>query len=214
MTQPFDRNYKIEARGPLDTEAGEFWVDNPFRMVREGYNLSAYERNKFFLNVDGKRFLDASFASAADLESDSRSIVVADFDADHAPDLLVSNVGGVPLRMFRNTFPKTAHRIEVRLVGRQSNRFGIGARVTMELADRKVVRDAFPANGLMGQSPVDLLFGTDKTTKVRRLTVRWPTGKTGSWENLDVDSIVTIDEDRDDLDIKSFSRGRDDSESL
>lgn len=204
MTQPFDRNYKIEALGPLDTEAGEFWVDNPFRMVREGYNLSAYERNKFFLNIDGTQFIDASFASACDLESDSRSVVVADFDADYAPDILVSNVGGVPLRLFRNKFPKTAHRIKVRLVGDQSNRFGIGARVSIECNDKKIVRDAFPANGLMGQSPVDLLMGTGEATSIQKLIVRWPTGKSQLWENVGVDCVVTVQEGNPDLEIQPF----------
>ncbi len=205
MTQPFDRNHKIDALGPLDAEAGEFWVDNPFRMVREGYNLSAYERNKFFLNADGKQFLDASFASAADLESDSRSVVVADFDADHAPDLLVSNVGGVPLRMFKNQFPKDTHRVQVRLVGRESNRFGIGARVTALCGERTVVRDAFPANGLMGQSPIDLLIGTNDAVVLTTLTVRWPTGKTQSWTDVKSDCLVTIHEGQAELEIEPFA---------
>ena len=50
--------------GEIDKEAGELWVGNPFQLVNQGDNLSAYERNRLYLNVDGQRFIDASFASA------------------------------------------------------------------------------------------------------------------------------------------------------
>ena len=110
--------------------------------------------------------------------------------------------------MFRNRFPKSAHRIQVRLVGSKSNRLGIGARVTVECGDRSIVRDAFPANGLMGQSPVDLLIGTDEATSIDRLTVRWPTGKTQTWENVKVDCDVTIQEGDAELKVEPFDAAR------
>ena len=77
MSQPLNRNAKIEARGEVDREAGEVWVDNPFMMPSEGVNLSSYERNRLFLNLSGEDFADASFTSGADIDADSRGVVAA-----------------------------------------------------------------------------------------------------------------------------------------
>ena len=59
VSQPLNRQCQIEALGDIDTEAGEFWVENPFMMPAIEANLSAYERNRTFINVDGASFIDA-----------------------------------------------------------------------------------------------------------------------------------------------------------
>lgn len=191
MSQPLDRTCKIKPLGKIDSAAGEFWT-NTFEMPKRGDNLSAFEPNKLFLNVDGKRFMDASFASHADIDSDSRSVMVGDFDKDRAPDLLVGSVGGGPLRLFLNRFPREHHRININLLGVESNRSAIGARVTIEAGDRTIVRDHFSANGFMGQSPARLNVGVGSATTVDKLTIRWPTGKHQIFHDIPVDCDVTI----------------------
>ena len=94
MSQPLDRSCLLPELGEVDKKAGEFWVQNPFLIPRNGGNLSAFEPNRLFLNTGDNAFLDASFASSANIDSDSRSVVAADFDRDGAPDLLVGSVGG------------------------------------------------------------------------------------------------------------------------
>ena len=194
MTRPMDRNAKLPQRGKLDTEAGEFWVENPFLMPGGGHNLSAYERNRLFLNLGGEAFLDASFASSADIDADSRSVIASDFDRDGATDLLVASVGGGPLRLFLNRFPGRNRRLRVELVGLESNRPGIGSRIDATAAGRRIVRDVFPANGGMGQGPVELLLGVGQADKVERLTVRWPGGRVQEFKDLPVNASVRITE--------------------
>lgn len=194
MAQPFDRSCQIEAKGKLDVEAGEFWMQNPFEMMSRGANLSAYERNRFFLNRDGQQFIDLSHESAADLDSDSRSAIVADFDRDGAPDLLVASVGGGPLRLFRNRIPSGAHRLQLTLKGTVSNSFGIGSQVTVRCGELRMVRDVFPASGLMGQMPVELNVGLGQADKIDELVVRWPTGETQTFADLPVNHRIRITE--------------------
>lgn len=194
MTRPFDRNALLPQRGEVNWEAGEFWVQNPFMMTRSGFNLSAYERNKLYLNVDGERFLDASFASGADMDSDSRAVVAADFNRDGAPDLLVSNAGGGSLRLLLNRFPDANRRATLRLVGVESNRQGIGARVIAQAGERCLVRDLFPANGCLGQSPAELNLGLGAADKIDLLTIRWPTGQEQVLRDLPVGGMITITE--------------------
>ena len=58
MSRPLDRNANLPELGEVDEEGGEFWVSNPFQIAASGNNLSAYERNRVFMNVGGLSFLD------------------------------------------------------------------------------------------------------------------------------------------------------------
>jgi hypothetical protein len=195
VSQPHDRLSQLDAIGEIDEEAGEFWTKNPFQMPNERENLSSYERNRTFLNLDGKSFIDVSFASGADIDSDSRSVVAADFDRDGATDLLVGSVGGGSLRLFLNRFPK-ANYSRIRLEGSGSNRAGIGARLTATVGARKLVRDLFPQNGFMGQGPAEITLGLGDATAIDRLEVRWPSGKTQVYENLAANQYFLLKEER------------------
>ncbi|MEC9093132.1 MAG: CRTAC1 family protein [Planctomycetota bacterium] len=195
MTRPTDRTCEIQPLGDIDHGAGEFWATNPFAIVKNGENLSAYERNKFYLNVDGEQFFDASFASGADIDSDSRSVVSADFDNDGDPDLLVGSTGGGALRLFENQFPSENQFLKIKLRGTQSNRAAIGSRVILESGSRKIIRDLFPRNGCMGLGPADLVVGVGKATTLDRVTVRWPSGKTKTVTGVSVKVPLEIKED-------------------
>jgi hypothetical protein len=193
VSQPLNRYSKIAALGELDQEAGEFWVENPFMMMEIRANLSSYERNRAFLNVDGESFIDVSFASAVDIDSDSRSVIAADFNRDGATDLLVGSVGGGPLRLFLNRFP-TQNSARIELVGVESNRPAIGTRLVAHVGSRQIVRDVFPANGFMGQGPVEVMLGLGLAKRIERLQVRWPSGKTQEFTDLSAGQTLVITE--------------------
>lgn len=193
VSQPFDRTCRIAPKGEIDEEAGEFWVENTFLMPQKGHNLSAYESNRVFLNTGEDRFIDASFASDSSIDSDSRSVIAADFDGDQYPDLLVGSVGGGPVRLFSNQFAERGHRLRLQLVGTKSNRSAIGSRVTAELADgRRIFRDVFPANGFRGQGPVEILLGTGDQPSIAKLKVTWPTGQIQELQNLPTEHTAVI----------------------
>ena len=194
MSQPHNRLSQLEAIGEIDEEAGEFWTKNPFQMPNERENLSSFERNRTFLNLDGNSFIDVSFASGADIDSDSRSVVAADFNRDGATDLLVGSVGGGSLRLFLNRFSK-ANFSRIRLEGSGSNRAGIGARLTATVEGQKLIRDLFPQNGFMGQGPAEIILGLGDAKEIDRLEVRWPSGKTQIYKNLAANRYFLLKED-------------------
>ena len=194
MSQPHNRLSQLEAIGEIDEEAGEFWTKNPFQMPNERENLSSFERNRTFLNLDGNSFIDVSFASGADIDSDSRSVVAADFNRDGATDLLVGSVGGGSLRLFLNRFPK-ANFSRIRLEGSGSNRAGIGARLTATVEGQKLIRDLFPQNGFMGQGPAEIILGLGDAKEIDRLEVRWPSRKTQIYKNLAANRYFLLKED-------------------
>lgn len=198
MTQPLDRSCTLPALGELDTATGEFWPGKVFEMPKNKQNVSAFERNRAFLNLDGNSFLDFSFTSGCDIDSDSRSVVAADFDRDGATDLLVGSVGGGPLRLFLNRLPTDNRSLRIELIGSISNRAGIGARVIAYCGPRRIIRDVFPINGCLGQAPTELILGLGDAEKIDRLTVRWPSGGSSEYRDIEVaatdQNVLTIRE--------------------
>src|SRR5436305_14203007 len=138
VSQPCNRSATVPPPGTLDDSLKEFWVSNPWQVVAYGFNLSCYERNRVFLNVKGKDFLEISHLTGADSDGDGRAVVVADFRNTGMQDLVVRQAGGGPLLLYENRLPRK-HYLEVSLRGDASNRQGIGARVTAVVRGRELV---------------------------------------------------------------------------
>jgi hypothetical protein len=193
VAQPFDRKTSLPPAGSLDKAAGQFWVGHPWAIVTERKNLSAYERNRAFLNLGSSRFVDISFLTATDSDGDGRSAVAADLNSDGMLDLVVRQAGGGPLLVFLNRFP-AQHYLHVSLRGTKSNGLGVGARLTAEVAGRRIVRDMFPANAFVSQTPHQVHFGLGQAAHVDRLTIRWPSGQLQELANVPADQHLYVRE--------------------
>jgi hypothetical protein len=180
----------------MEKSLGEFWVDSPWEIARQGHNLSAFERKRTFLNVGGREFVDISYVSGADNDGDGRSVVAGDFRNNGQLDLVVRQAGGGPLLLYENGFPRR-HYLEVSLAGVASNRQGIGARLTAVAGGQQLVREAYPVNSFRSQMPNRVHFGLGDATRVERLTIRWPSGKLQELVNVPADRHVLVREDRD-----------------
>ena len=123
----------------------------------------------------------------------SRGSAVADYDNDGDPDVAVSNSGG-PLQLLRND-GRHGNWLGVELVGRKSNRQGIGARLVAETAaGRKLTRFVQSGSSYLSSSDPRVLFGLGSETSIRRLTIYWPSGNVQVVENLAGGKYVKIDE--------------------
>lgn len=198
VAQPFKRGARLSSPGKIDASIGEFWVPNPWDIVTAGHNLSNHERQRLYLNAGGAGFFDLSFLSGADAEGDGRCAVAADFRNNGRLDVVVRKVGGSSITIYQNQLANGAttrrHYLEVSLRGRKSNRLGIGARLTAEVNERKIVRELYPINSYMSQAPCRVHFGLGDSDKVTRLTVRWPSGLLQVLNDLSVDRHIVIDE--------------------
>jgi hypothetical protein len=195
VSQPFNRGASIPAPGAVDKSLGEFWVTNPWDIVDQGHNLSAFERKRVFLNVGGKDFVDISYLTGADSDGDGRSVVAGDFRNNGRLDVILRQVGGGPVLLFENQFPQ-AHYLTVSLRGKMSNRLGIGARLTAIVAGRTLTRELYPHNSFRSQMPSRVHFGLGTETKIDRLTVYWPAGAEQTITDIAADRHVVITEDR------------------
>jgi enediyne biosynthesis protein E4 len=193
VSQPGQRGARVPQPGPLDPSLGEFWVDSPWEIFRHGHNLSSFERNRVFLNVRGQNFVDISHLTGADSEGDGRSVVAGDFRNNGQLDLVVRQAGGGSLLFFENCFPRK-HYLTVSLRGRESNRQGIGARLTATVAGRQLVRELYPHNSFRAQMPDQVHFGLRDDTRVDHLTIRWPSGQIQELTAVDADRHIIVDE--------------------
>lgn len=183
MAQPDDRKGRVPPAGDINAAAGEFWVSNPWLFPEARENLSAYEPNRTWLGVDGQRFLDVTYVSNADSEGDGRASVAVDFNRDGTLDLFVRQVGGGPLILYENHFPKK-NFVAISLMGTRSNRRGIGARITIEAQGNRQVRELFPGNTFLSQQLTIAHFGLGDATKIDRIRVRWPSGLSQDFLNV------------------------------
>jgi hypothetical protein len=174
----------VPAPGSLDSNLKEFWVSNPWQIVAEGYNLSAFERNRTYLNLRGTEFVEIShLTGGADSDGDGRAVVAADFRNSGKMDLVVRQAGGGPLFYFENRFPDR-NWLTVSLQGTGGNVAGIGAKLVAEVAGRTVVREMYPHNGYFSQAPNRVHFGLGDAAKVDRLRIRWPDGTEQEWKDV------------------------------
>jgi hypothetical protein len=183
-------------------------VDNPWDIIRHGHNLSCFERNRAYLNVRGGAFVDISHLTGADSDGDGRSVVAGDFRNNGQLDLVVRQAGGGSLLLYENRFPRR-HYLEVSLRGGQSNRQGIGARLTATVGGtppagqtspgrpRSLVRELYPLNSFRSQMPNVVHFGLGDATRVDRLTICWPSGRVQELTGVAADRHIVVDEDKD-----------------
>ena len=104
--------------------------------------------------------------------------------------------GGRPNFLFRNKMGSKNAWLAVRLVGdgKTVNRDAIGAKVTVEVAGMKIVREVKSSRGTYNSADSRaLLFGLADATCPATITVRWPSGKTESYKDVALRRYITID---------------------
>ena len=157
---------------------------------------SRYEQRNLLLVNDGKGFFRDARAAAGTgfaLEKVSRGLVAGDIDNDGDLDLLVTN-NGQTADLLRNDGGHRGGALSVRLVGRQSNRDGIGARVRATVGARVQVREVKAGSSYLGQGDTRVHLGLGGAAGVDRLEVRWPTGVTEVMPAVAGGQIVTVTE--------------------
>ena len=152
------------------------------------------QTNRVFRNQAGLKMRESGAEWGLGSNSVSFGSVLSDLNGDGNLDVVVNNFGGPP-SIFENT-GALGHRIVVQLVGTASNRFGIGATVTVRLAnpDQKLTRYLTSARGFMSCPEPALHFGLGNQKEIQSLTVKWPSGRNQSFETLKANRRYTITE--------------------
>ncbi len=182
----------IDDDGFLDLYFGTGW---------RGY--SGLFPNRMLKNVEGRHFEDVTMSSRTGHLRNGQGVSFADWDGDGDLDLFVEAGGVVPgdrahNLLFRNP-GHGRHWLQVRMVGRRTNRAALGARLRVDIESpdgrkRSIFRTVGNNSSSGGNSLVQSI-GLLDASRVAELTVTWPTGRTiQTFRDLDVDQAIEITE--------------------
>ena len=153
------------------------------------------QRNQLFYNQGNEIYTDISNKCGDGLliQKSSRGSVFGDYDNDGDLDILVMNIADTP-DLLRNDTPPVHRWLNIKLIGKKSNRDGIGAKVTLHIGDTRLLREVKSGGSYLSQNPFRLQVGLETVEKVDRLVVQWQNGIQDVIKNVKSNQWLTIRE--------------------
>jgi enediyne biosynthesis protein E4 len=122
-----------------------------------------------------------------------RGAAFGDFDRDGRIDAVVTRIHEPPL-VLRNVSDRANHWLTLKLIGRKSNRTGIGTLVSLTTGIGSQVNHATTAVGYASASDIEVHFGRGPETSARTIEIEWPGGTKQRLTNVRGNRIVAITE--------------------
>ena len=148
--------------------------------------------NFLLLNDGSGIFTDATDQSGID--EVGGDLAFGDFDEDGFVDLFYPSFTRNRASFYRNN-GNNNHWLRVELIGIESNRNGIGARLFAHAGDLRQMREILGGLGRQQDEKV-AHFGLAQHTQVDRLEIRWPSGQVDVLENIPADRKIRVFEGR------------------
>ena len=133
--------------------------------------------NFFFQNNGDLTFSDVSDSWIGTEPGFSSGASYADLDNDGDLDLVVSNVND-KASVYRNDLPQgVSNFLKIKFEGKESNRFGIGAKATVYAGRKEFFYEQIPTRGWLSSVDVVMHIGVGKAANVDSVRVIWPGGR-------------------------------------
>jgi hypothetical protein len=157
--------------------------------------VSTYrERNLVFHNEGGGKFREAasSLGDALAAPNVARGAAPGDYDGDGDLDVLVTRCGG-PALLVRNDGGNARPGITIDLVGRRSNRFGVGARATVRVGTKLAFSEVKTGMSYLSQGQLSLHFGLGEGAAADTVEIRWPSGVLDRLESVRPGRVLILE---------------------
>jgi hypothetical protein len=165
-----------------------------------------WERNRYLRNRGDGTFEEVGRAAGNDLMLNARGVAVADFWNRGVMDIAVS-ASTDKHALLRNDIENPRHWLQVELVGVQSNRDAVGARVSITVHGKKQMREVTLGDGYGSQNSLRQHFGLADADSVDEMIVRWPrSGKVQTFRNVAANRIVEVTEGSSELKEKHYQK--------
>ena len=194
---------------PMGSNFGD--IDNdgyPDFYLGTGYpDYEGIMPNRMFHNRGGTGFAEVTTAAGLGHLQKGHGVAFADFDHDGDQDIFIEMGGAFPGDAFGNAVFQNPgfgrHSITIKLVGAQSNRAGIGARIRAVVGEGDARRSIYKwvnSGGTFGGSPLRQQIGLGDAESISLLEVYWPTSETTQqFKDVPADRIIEIAEDEDEF---------------
>jgi hypothetical protein len=136
------------------------------------------QSNQLLLNMTSRsrrKYQDVSGRVALSTmpEKSSRGLAAADVDNDGDWDVFINEIDDTPTFLM----DEARHRnrwVRLTLVGRPTNRDGVGARIQYRLNGRAHFRTVAPFGSYLASGDVRLLLGLAQSARVDEILIHWP----------------------------------------
>jgi hypothetical protein len=176
-------------------------------LANGGPAMDRFEPDRLFLNNQNGTFADISEVVGLHIIGKGHGTTMADYDNDGDLDIyspqggVGGNAGQAQQNLLLRNEGNENHWLFVELVGRagtsaassrESNRDGIGARVTVKFAGQLRYAEVNGGSGFGVTNSLPLEFGLGAATEVDEVEVRWPSGQIDRVADVVVDRKLVI----------------------
>jgi hypothetical protein len=173
------------------------WGDYDNDSYLDLYVVNALRPNLLYRNNRDGTFTDvaASVGVAAEEFGNGSDVTFIDYNNDGFLDLFVCNGAGPssgPYLLFKNN-GNLNHWLKIELTGQESNRDGVGARITLTAGNNTQYRQ-YVGQHCMAQNHIPVHFGLRGATTVGSIVIEWPSGVQQELDNIPADQTITVAE--------------------
>ena len=168
---------------------------------KQDWGTTWAERPQLFRNVDGKKFQEVPPATGSGLAAviTARGAAFGDIFNDGAIDVVINNIDARPT-LLRNVLKTGNHWLDLKLVGGpKSPRDANGAKVFLTAGGVRQRGEVYSGGSYGSSSDQRVHFGLGKATAVDSIEVYWPSGAKQRIRPAGVDRILTIREEKEEV---------------
>jgi hypothetical protein len=169
---------------------------------------AAYAEHKYvYRNLRNGQFEDVTNEAGSGITHavPARGCAIGDYDNDGHMDIVVNCVNALP-QLLRCDATIQRNWIKIRLVGKKSNRTGIGSRITVTATTApqavsgvckqpmRQIDEVRSGGSYYSQNDLRLHFGLDQAVKAEVVEIAWPTGVKDVLHDLAANHLYVIEE--------------------
>jgi hypothetical protein len=165
------------------------------QLANRNLHVTYAQPSVLYTNTGNGKFQDTSRIGepALAVPRVSRGCAFGDVNNDGRIDIVLNNLDGPPT-ILRNDCPKAGRSILLKLVGTNTNRSAIGARVRLTAGERTQVDEVMSGSSYYSHNDLRLHFGLGQADTVSALEIDWPSGARTKLAGVKADQIIVIEE--------------------